>query len=392
MSGARLLFVIDGLSGGGTERSLVELLPFLRQEGFDILIVPLTRRTDAETEALLEGFEVRPLPPGGRLRRIWKLRNILTSHRPHLLHTMLFRSHMLGRFAALGTGIPVLSSLVNTPYAPSRYRDPSLRRWKLELLRRLDAWTSRHATTHFHAVSHAVADAAVEALGIRPERITLVERGRDTRRLGEPSPQRRRHQRERLGLTASDELVVQVGRQEFQKGQEILLRAAALLKHRPHLKVWIAGRSGHATAGLQRLEKDLQLADRIRFLGHFADVPDLLAAADVFAFPSRFEGMPGAVLEAMALGLPIAASDIPPVREIVEPGGNALLTPPEDPSRLAASLETLLDDPDRAAAFGARSRSLFLERFTLENSAAGMVALYRDLLGPSSSPGALHGR
>jgi glycosyltransferase involved in cell wall biosynthesis len=122
------------------------------------------------------------------------------------------------------------------------------------------------------------------------------------------------------------------------------------------------------------------LAERVHVVGHRQDVPDLLAGADIFAFPSLYEGLGGVVIEAMALGLPIVASDIPAVREVVEPGGNALLTRPGSAPGLAEALAQLLDDRNRAAAFAKRGRSIFLERFTLERSTANMLQLYEQVL------------
>lgn len=378
---SKILFLIDSLSGGGTERSLAELLPYLDPAGFQPVLATMSRGSDPDSEELRRRFDVRLLRPGGWLSRVRQVRALLASEQPLLIHTMLFRSDITGRFAAPGTGVPVLCSLVNTTYAPARYRDPNIRPWKLEAVRLMDAWTARHLTFHFHAVSQAVKDSAIETLGVREERITVVERGRDAARLGEPSPERRRESRSDLGLSPSDEVVVHVGRQVFQKGQKTLLQALDHLRHRSRLKVLIVGAPGPASHELQRLCKELQLDSRVRFLGHRPDVPNILAAADVFAFPSLLEGMPGAVLEAMALGLPIVASDIAPVREVVEADKNAILVPPGSASALAAGIDGLLDSPSQAAKLGARSRQIFLSRFTLEHSARRMVELYRKILG-----------
>ena len=120
----------------------------------------------------------------------------------------------------------------------------------------------------------------------------------------------------------------------------------------------------------------LRLGERIRFLGHRDDVPEILAAADVFAFPSVYEELGGAVIEAMALGLPIVASDIPALREVVEDGRNGLLVKPESSTALAAGLARILDDRALASTFGERSLEIFRQRFTIERSARRMIDLY----------------
>ncbi len=141
----------------------------------------------------------------------------------------------------------------------------------------------------------------------------------------------------------------------------------------------LAGRTGSLTPAIERRLAALPHRERIHRLGHRDDVPVLLTAADLFVFPSRFEGLPGAVLEAQAMGLPIVASDIPSVAEVVPSADHGLLVPPDDPAALAAAVEQILDEPDRAAAMGACNRQAFLELHTLERSVESMADLYRRL-------------
>ena len=127
---------------------------------------------------------------------------------------------------------------------------------------------------------------------------------------------------------------------------------------------------------LRRKREEYGLAESVRILSHRDDVPDLLAAADLFVFPSLYEGMPGAVLEAMALGLPIVSFDIPAVREVVEDRGNALLATPGSADDLASAVRELLGNRRLVAAFGRGGRQIFEERFTLETSVRRMKELY----------------
>ena len=122
-------------------------------------------------------------------------------------------------------------------------------------------------------------------------------------------------------------------------------------------------------------------ADRVRFLGHRGDIADLLAAADVFVFSSLFEGLGGASIEAMALGLPIVCSDIPALREVVGAEESGLLVESGDAAALAKTITELLDDPARAAAMGRRGRAAFERRFTLARSAERMVELFHRVAG-----------
>ena len=254
-------------------------------------------------------------------------------------------------------------------------------RVRLQAVRAVDGSTARHLTTHFHAVTPTVKRAAVDALGVDPARVTVVERGRDPARLGERTPERRARVRAALGLRDEDEVILNVGRQEYQKAQRDLLDAAARLgSRRPRAVLLIAGRTGNASDDLTRQLASSPVADRIRFLGHRDDVPDLLAAADVFAFPSLYEGTGGAAIEAMALGLPIVTSAIDSMRDVVDEGRNAVLVAPSASAALADALDALLEDPARRQAFGAHSREIFEARFTLERCTRKMVELYRRVI------------
>jgi glycosyltransferase involved in cell wall biosynthesis len=375
------MFVIDSLGPGGAERSLAEMLPGLIEAGLEPMVVCLSPADAVGQDIRRLGVEVRVVSGRGRIGRVRALRRQIAAVAPDCVHTTLFESDVAGRLAAAGRRVPVITSLVNAPYLPARLEDPNVRRSRLWAARMIDGWTARHLTTHFHAVTYAVKSRAVEALGIPPERVTVIERGRDPVRLGEAGPSRRRSSRAALGIDEDAEVLVTAGRQEFQKGHRFLLEAMAILANaRPQAVLMMAGREGHASAELDGLRSRLRLGDRVRFLGQRTDVPDLLAAGDIFVFPSLYEGFGGAVIEAMALGLPVVASDLEALREVVEPDHSAILVPPGSPGELASAIGSLLDDPDRARALGERGRRIFEERFTVERAAGRMVDLYRRVL------------
>jgi glycosyltransferase involved in cell wall biosynthesis len=314
----RVMAVINGLGTGGAERSLAEILPGLRKRGIEVQVVCSYRRErGVEIQVVAGGFRVTYLERSSYLGRWRELRRLIRSERPDLVHTTIIESDILGRLAAAGSGVPVVTSLVNTSYDSARLADPSVRRHRLELVRIVDGFTARHLTSAFHAITQAVATDAVRALRISPARVTVFGRGRDLTRLGQVTPERRAEVRQRLGLDPNDVAVIAVGRQEFQKGHHVLVDAAASLHATfPRLRVIIAGREGSETGRIRHRITELGLEDVVWQLGHRDDVPDLLAASDVFAFPSRFEGLGGSLLEALALGLPCVVSDIPVFREV----------------------------------------------------------------------------
>lgn len=388
MKRLKILFVIESLGGGGTERSLAELLPYLRQADITPIVICFYRREGVESEVIAQGFDVRFLKGAGLITWVLQLRQIIKAEKPDIIHTMLYNANLAGRIAAIGSSATLISSLVSMPYEPVRFQDPRIKAYKLRLVQMVDAFTSRYFTKHFHAVSQAVKDAAVSSLGILSDRITVVQRGRETSRLGLPSTERRLQARQRLQLTDQNQVIVNVGSHEYPKGQKYLIEAVATMSSvHPHLVLLMAGRHGNLTSELENLKNHLGLNGRVRFLGFRNDVADVLAAADIFVFPSLYEGLPGAVLEAMALGLPIVASDIAPVREVVEENRNAVLVAPASSSGLAEAIAKLLADRDKALAYGRHSKKIFETRFTLQQSAARMNELYQRITAFSQNGG-----
>ncbi len=379
MLNLKILFVIDSLGTGGAERDLAEKLPQLGRFNVTPIVVSLRRREEGVQEDLQrQGFDVRILNTSGLIGRLLGVRKILRTERPDVIQTVLFHSDLVGRLAAIGTPAKVISRLVNTDYDKIRVHDPNIRPFRFRMARLIDSWTARHLTHQIYANSNAVKTAAIRDLGISPEKIIVLEESRDASRLGQPSCHRRKLARIRLGLDESQEVLVNIGRQDYQKGQRYLLEAMSMLvSTRPRLVLLMAGRTGDVSGELERLRDRLGLTGRVHFLGHREDVPEILASADLFVFPSFYEGLPGAVIEAMALGLPIVASDIDPVRETVEEGRNALLVKPASPDELASAIERLLEDRPTAQAFGRRSRAIFDERFTLEQSIPPLLEFYR---------------
>ncbi|MBM3790027.1 MAG: glycosyltransferase [Acidobacteria bacterium] len=379
MTKLKILFVIDSLGTGGAERDLAEELPQLVRFQVEPVVVVLRPREEGVQAGLQRrGFDVRILRAQGVPTRVWALRRLIRIERPDVIQTVLFHSDIAGRLAAVGTSARVVSRLVNTDYSEMRLHDPTIRAMRFRLARWIDGWTARHLTHHIYANSNAVKDAAVRDLAVPAKKITVMNQGRDPVRLGEPGAQRKRSARTRLGLGEDQEVLVNVGRQDHQKGQKHLLEAVAMLvSTRPRLVCLVAGRSGDVSCELQTLRNRLGLQDQVLFLGHREDIPEILAAADVFVLPSFYEGLPGAVIEAMALGLPIVASDIDPIRETVEEGRNAFLVKPGSSVALASAMERILEDRQTARALGGRSREIFEERFTLERSMVRLLEFYR---------------
>lgn len=378
----RVLVVIDTLGPGGAEQSMLGVLPGLRDVGIQPEVALLRSiAPDREAALVARGVPVRVIGGAtGPLALARALRPVLAAERPDLLHVTLFNSIVGGSLAALGTGVPVLASIVNTPPATRRAApaDAGGARWKVRAVVAAEAWVCRHLVARIHAVTPGVRDAVVARFRVPSERVVVAERGRDGQRFRPPSPAERGAARAALHVSADDDLLVAIGRHEPAKGLVDLVDAFALLTvHRPRARLLIAGREGAATASIRARIDIHGLEDRVELLGHRSDPERLLAAADVFVLSSRREGASGVTIEAMAMGRPIVATELEGLRGIVVDDLQARTVPVADPTALAWALGEVLDDPELAARLGAAGRRIFEERFTVSRSQSSFAGLYR---------------
>jgi glycosyltransferase involved in cell wall biosynthesis len=377
----RVLYVIDSLAAGGAERSLAALAPRYRDRGVDLEVAYLHDRSGVEDDLREAGARLHSLAgPGGRAGWTVRARSLMRRRRPDLVHTTLFEADVAGRTAGWLTGRPVVSSLVSVAYGPDQADQVGVRSWKLEGARRLDSTTAR-VVSRFHSVAGHVARTMGPRLRIPPDRIEVIPRGRDAERLGRRTPDRRAAVRAALGLGGSEPMVLTAARQEPQKGLDVLLEAfPAVRAEVPEARLLLAGREGNATQALRATTDRLGLGTTVRFLGGREDVADLMAACDVFVLPTRWEGLPGVILEAMALEAPIVASDIEAVREAVGDESRAVLVPVGDSARLAEAVVATLRHPGEAAARAASARARFEDQFTIDRVADRMVGFYERAL------------
>jgi glycosyltransferase involved in cell wall biosynthesis len=181
-------------------------------------------------------------------------------------------------------------------------------------------------------------------------------------------------------------VVLAVARQEPQKGLDVLIKAFRIIIDRnPHAVLLVAGREGRATADLRRLQTDLRLEPYVRFLGERGDIADLLCTADAFVLPSRREGLPGAILEAMAMAAPVVASDLPTVREVVPDDRFAMLVRPEDPIALGQALGSVLADRASATRRAMAARDRFDRQFDIVAVSRAMLDFYGRALSADPS-------
>lgn len=363
-SSNKVLQVVWSLEVGGMERVVVHLLKGLPAQGFGAEVVTLGGAGGLAGD-LGQGVRHWELNKGSGLDLglARNLARLVRTTGAGILHAHNTVSQLYSVMASLLTRRPVVVTLHGANYGGSgRHRR----------LRRILA--SRCAATA--CVSQDALTAARDLDHIPAARLHLVYNGIDVQEMAAARGQRQVARRE-LGLEPGDQAVISVGRLSQEKDYATLLRAMASLEG-PRL--FLVGH-GPARGELENLASELGLGERVVFLGERGDVPRLLAACDLFALSSLTEGISMALLEAMAGGLPVAATAVGGTPELVIPGQTGLLTPPGDPAALAQAMGELLSDPERAQALGAAGAERVARHFSLEAMAGAYAGLYRQALG-----------
>ena len=378
----RVLTIIDSLAVGGAEQSLAALAPHLIAMDVDLHVAYHVPRVGIGPELETAGATLHSVAGGrGRLVAVLRTRNLIKRIGPDLVHTTLFESDIVGRTAAWLTRTPVVSSFVTEAYGPEHRANPEYRAWKVRAAQVVDAATAR-VVRRFHAVSAASADVMAERLRINRSQVDVIARGRDVAKLGTRTEKRRIAVRDGLGIPRETPIVVAAARHFHFKGLDILVDAfPEVVDVFPEARLLIAGRPGPSTAEIEERIQRGGIADSTSLLGYRNDVPDLMSAADVFVLPSRVEGSPGALIEAMALGIPAVATDIPSVRELVGVGDNLVaVTPSGAPADMAAAIVDLLADPVRATNMAEAAQRRFQECCSMDVIATATLDLYKRAL------------
>lgn len=377
-----ILFVIDSLGTGGAERSTADLWYFLRSRGIEPTIAVLRHRNEGiENEILGESFNVVFLKGKNILSQSIDLFKLIKRVRPDVVHSILFKSNLRTRFCRLGMKFIHVESLVNCSYDSVRLKDPRIRRFSFFAYKFLDRVTSRFVDK-FLAITHTVKRHYIAELGIDESKIEVLYRGRKSN----PFLAQRNHLRtlfhRELGLSEESILVLHVGRQEFQKGHLILLSAIKSVEQKIDSSVVFVflGRKGNSTPDIESFLNSTQLSSKIFWLDHRLDVAEWMASADIFVFPSLYEGLGGVLIEAQAASLPIICSDIPVLNEVVSRNDNALMFDAGNVQQLGSCLLNLIENKAKRVDMGKHSLRHFADKFLLQSINVANLSFYQRLM------------
>ncbi len=359
--------MIDSLNIGGAQKLLTILARAVPRESLDLTIISLRHNGSPSIARELDAQGTRvETYPGAKLvepRRIVRLYRFLKSEKFDLLHTHLTFANSLGSFCGRITGIPVVASLHSEGEDPDRLRSS------------LETWALRFGARRVIGVGRVVAEANSHRL--RGHRLDIIPN--PVERAPSLSPGERTKLRSAMGATSSGPLIICVGRLTAQKGHRDLLTAFAdLVAAHPSAALAIAG-EGKMRGELEQEIRRLGLEKNARLLGAQEGVPRLLAASDIFVTASQIEGLPLAVLEAMAAGLPVVATEVGDIPNLVS-SHTGILVPPGQPSLLQESLDTLIRDPHRAKRLGEAGREHVSVEYSVDTWVRKLLSLYSELL------------
>jgi glycosyltransferase involved in cell wall biosynthesis len=378
----RILYVIETLGHGGAEHQLVATVRRLDRARFEPIVCHLRGPDYLAPQLRDAGIRVLCLDiPAGKQHWpevLLKLRSVTRDTDANLIHTSLLEADVLGGLAGKLAKVPVVSTLCNISGDRARLLDnPRNNRLKFGVTNWVWGGALRSLHRHSIAISRAVLDSAVQTFGMDPSRISIIYRGIDD---GKPlSGADKSEVRERIGLPGASPLLLTIGRLAPQKGHKHLIAALpTLLTSFPAAKLAIVG-EGWLRSQLEAQARALGVAESVRFLGKRTDVPDLLAACDLFVFPSLFEGLGVSLLEASYAGCACISSDTGPIPEIIENGATGLLVPPGDSQALGRALLRLAGSPELARQLGRSAQTRARQRFMLSDKVTDLQRCYEDL-------------
>ena len=373
MEQPRILFqVIPTLTPAGAERVVVHLLQYHDRTKYQPVCICLGNPVGSHYEEIVSALNIPLHFLGKGDKADWgvyrRLDALFRQYRPAIVHT-----HLLG----LNYAYPLMLKY-RTPVRVHTFHSLA---WR-EIGVRVGKWVRTLAFRYRigRVIPVAIADEVARTIEqvygyknppVIPNGIPVDEYA--------PDPEKRARFRATYGVEPDALVIVHVGRFVELKNHALLLRAFAQLRGEQPLYLWLVG-DGELRGAMEQLARELGVAARVRFWGVRSDVADILNAADVFTLPSKYEGNPMSVMEAMAAGLPVVATAVGGVPELVLQGATGLLVPNENEQALFQALQTLIAAPDLRATMAAQARQVALERFDARQMTHAYESLYESIL------------
>lgn len=373
----KIVYLIDGLSMGGAERLMVPILKHLSRDYFEPYVCAMQSKEGNPIAEEIRGLgipveclNIKRLRDPGALPRLMKY---LTDIHADLVHTQLEAANILGNISAKLLRLPSVCTIHVMPALDVKT--------KTKLHQRLEWFILRRFCDRVMSVSEEARQYHIKISGTSAGQVTTIYNGIDLSTFVNMDYAHERNAvRAELRIPRDANVLVTVAVLRPPKGIQFMIRALpAILPSCPNTYYLIVGGGSHHSALLEETRK-AGVKERVIFAGMRKDVPRLLAASDVFVLPTLTEALPTVLAEAMAAKLPIVASRVGGIPEMIANGQNGILLPPEDVDRLAKACIHLLENPEKRLDMGAEGWKTVHRKFSIERQVEQLKELYLDQL------------
>jgi len=371
----KVLYLFDALKRGGAETSTLEIAK--RFKNWAPVMVSIYEGTELKNDFEEAGIKVYSLDikeKFGIATAMKKIQEILEVEKPDVIHANLFMADQFSRWLGPKNKIPVINSFVNDSYSKERYELLNFKqKLVLNLYKAVDRYSAKRVT-RFMSLTQAIISNNSKALNINPKLVVVIPRGRNIKAF-----------RDKVNLDTVNNikekygkgpLILTVSRLLIRKGYLDAINAIDLVvKKHPNVKYLIAGK-GHDESKIRTLIKELSLENNVFLLGSRDDVPSLLEAADIFLFPSHYEGQGGALIEAMLMEKKIIATRIPVLEESVKDNISAKLFDYRSVEDMAKKIIWTIENPAEMDILANMAKKEAEQRFNIEEIAEKHEELY----------------
>jgi len=373
----KISYLIDGLSMGGAERLMVPILKHLSRADFEAYVCALQSKNGnpmaEEIRALGIPVECLEIDRLRDLTALPRVNNYLKEIGADLVHTQLEFATILGNVSAKLRRLPSVCTIHIMPSLDVKT--------KVKLHQKLEWFVLNHFCDRVISVAEETRQYHLQISGASPKQVSTIYNGIDLSHFRNLNIDRERADvRAEFGIPDDARLLTTVAVLRPPKGIQFMIRALpAVLKSGPDAYYLIVGDGSHREALIEEV-KQAGVGDHVVFAGMRKDVPRLLGASDVFVLPSLTEALPTVLAEAMAAKLPLIATRVGGVPEMIAHGENGLIVEPEDVNGLARAASDLLSDRAKRSAMSAAGWKIVNEKFNIERQVDGLKHLYLDLI------------